>query len=226
MLTESPKLLRSMNASMDKYKTILMDCDGVILDSNSIKSDAFYEVALPFGKDNAEKLVSINKQHGGVSRFKKMIMFINDVLGIDDNVLIDKLVKDFGDICVDKLIQSELTPYLIDFLKSMQDKDIFVVSGGYQPELKLVFEEKGLAKYFKGIYGSPETKDEISEMLRDDVIIDYPCVFIGDSKSDYYASKHIGADFIFMTEFSEFKGFEDFLESKDVKLIKNLGDIL
>ena len=28
-----------------KYKSLVFDCDGVLLDSNKIKSDAFYELA-------------------------------------------------------------------------------------------------------------------------------------------------------------------------------------
>jgi len=210
---------------MDKYETILMDCDGVILDSNKIKSEAFYQIALDFGHKNASRLVSINKEYGGISRFKKISMFVNNVLKIDDNFLIEKLVKKFGDICVSKLINSNFTPNLIDFLKSIKHKSCFVVSGGYQPELRFIFEEKGLTKYFNGIYGSPETKKDIAEMLRDDILIASPCVFIGDSKSDYLAAKVIEADFIFMTEFTEFKEYKKFFKDKEIISVKNLGDI-
>ena len=42
---------------MIDYKTWLFDCDGVILDSNKIKTESYYELALPYGKDKADKLI-------------------------------------------------------------------------------------------------------------------------------------------------------------------------
>ena len=214
-----------MKQFMDKYKTVIMDCDGVILDSNSIKSEAFYQVAIPFGEDNANRLVDINKKYGGVSRYKKIHMFVRDILQTENLDLEEKLVKQFGDICVDELMQCDFTHSLIEFLESVRDKDVFVVSGGSQNELRDIFKKRGLSKYFKCIYGSPETKNNLVEMIRDDVLIDSPYVFIGDSRGDYEAAEIIGADFIFMNELTEFHEWEVFFKDKNIKIIKNLHNI-
>ena len=48
------------------YKTIVFDCDGVILNSNKVKSDAFRKVAKNYGEDEAKKLVSYNKKNGAI----------------------------------------------------------------------------------------------------------------------------------------------------------------
>lgn len=213
-----------MKTSMDKYKTIIMDCDGVILDSNYIKSKSFYQVAVPFGEDNANKLVSINKEYGGVSRYVKINMFVNDILQMKDEKLEKELIQQFGDICVEELMKCNFTPGLIDFLESNKYKDIFVVSGGSQNELREIFVNRGLSDYFDGIYGSPETKKNLVEMLRDDILIDSPCVFIGDSRMDYDIAKIIKADFIFMREFTEFNGWEIFFKDKNIKIINNLKE--
>ena len=214
-----------MKLFMDKYKTIIMDCDGVILDSNLIKSKAFYQVAIPFGEDNANKLVTINKKYGGVSRYEKIHMFMNDILQIEDQVLEEDLIKQFGYICVDELMKCDFTPGLIKFLERTRDKDVFVVSGGSQNELRNIFNKRRLSKYFEGIYGSPETKKDLVEMLRDDILINSPYVFIGDSRGDYDAAESIGADFIFMSEFTEFYEWKRFFNDKKIKVVNNLSDL-
>ena len=61
---------------LQDYKTIVFDCDGVILNSNKVKSDAFSTVAKKYGEDEAKKLVSYNKKNGGVSRYLKFQYFI------------------------------------------------------------------------------------------------------------------------------------------------------
>ena len=60
---------------LSKYKTWFFDCDGVLLDSNQLKSDAYYQVGLPYGKENAQALVEYNKRLGGVTRFEKFKYF-------------------------------------------------------------------------------------------------------------------------------------------------------
>ena len=50
-----------------KYNTLIFDCDGVILNSNNIKSKAFYDVALPYGVKAAEELYTYHIKNNGIS---------------------------------------------------------------------------------------------------------------------------------------------------------------
>ena len=52
-------------------KNIIFDFDGVILDSVSCKTDAFYELYLPYGKTIAEKVKNYHIKNNGTSRFEK-----------------------------------------------------------------------------------------------------------------------------------------------------------
>mgnify|MGYP002280379498 CR=1 FL=1 len=49
------------------YNTLVFDCDGVILNSNSIKTEAFYQTALPHGEDAAQVLRDYHLCNGGIS---------------------------------------------------------------------------------------------------------------------------------------------------------------
>ena len=43
-----------MTINLKKYKTLVFDCDGVILDSNRIKTEAFYRTTQKYGEFIAE----------------------------------------------------------------------------------------------------------------------------------------------------------------------------
>ena len=59
---------------LQDYKTIFFDCDGVILDSNRIKTSAFFKVAKDFGhpeiEENAEKLAAFQIENPSLNRFE------------------------------------------------------------------------------------------------------------------------------------------------------------
>ena len=69
-----------MNIDVNRYKTLIFDCDGVILDSNRLKTQAFFEASKRYGKRAATKLVEYHLENGGVSRFKKFEYFFSDIL--------------------------------------------------------------------------------------------------------------------------------------------------
>ena len=65
---------------LSKYKTIIFDCDGVILNSNQIKTDAFFDVACLYGKDAAEKLKEYHIDNAGISRHNKFKYLFEEIL--------------------------------------------------------------------------------------------------------------------------------------------------
>jgi|GEM_PF-7033688 len=63
-----------------KYKTLVFDCDGVLLNSNKVKTQAFYRAAQQYGDNAAQSLVDYHLKHGGVSRYKKFKFFLENIL--------------------------------------------------------------------------------------------------------------------------------------------------
>ena len=60
---------------MKNYSHLFFDCDGVILNSNKVKTNAFYKIAVKHGEDSAKKLVNYHINNGGISRYKKIKFF-------------------------------------------------------------------------------------------------------------------------------------------------------
>jgi phosphoglycolate phosphatase-like HAD superfamily hydrolase len=89
-----------------------------------------------------------------------------------------------------------------------------IVSGGDQGELREIFAQRGLESLFDGgIFGSPDTKDDILSQKVMDGVIRKPALFLGDSRYDYEAAITAGLDFVFMSGWSEMKGWPYFVSS-------------
>jgi phosphoglycolate phosphatase-like HAD superfamily hydrolase len=222
-----------LRKEFQNYKTWLLDCDGVILDSNEIKSLGFYYTTLEFGEEHANQLVEYHKKNGDVSRSEKMKFFQTTITRTDeDPAVTDKLVKAYGDYCCKGMMDADETPRLRDFLRSLwtqwkeTPESCFIVSGTKQDELQLVFEHKCLDHLFNGIFGSPTTKYNIVNAISTLGMLKTPAVMVGDSKLDYDTARHAGIDFIFMSKFSEFEGWAEFFQNKPVRVIGDLSDLL
>jgi phosphoglycolate phosphatase-like HAD superfamily hydrolase len=170
----------SVEEILKSYSTIIWDCDGVILNSNKIKTIAFRSVTLPFGEPASLALVDFHIQNGGMSRYAKFEYFVDSILPsyAPDVVVGDKLqflhglLLQFANEVKAGLLKCEVAPGLNELRQSMSGIRWLVVSGGDQTELREVFEHRGISHYFDGgIYGSPTDKhDIVTELLKSNQI--------------------------------------------------------
>lgn len=209
------------------YKIWFFDCDGVLLDSNSVKTEAFYETVLRYGQDKAECFVKYHQDHGGISRFEKFKYFFETMLGMKSfKADLTCVLQEYGERVKTKLIKCQETEGLHEFLERLPpNSPKIVVSGGEQSELREVFQKRKLAKYFDSILGSPEDKLTILNREIGSKIHKVPAVFIGDTQYDYECARNVNVDFIFMTQYTEFKGWPQYFKEKEVKIIKNLKEL-
>ncbi|GAB6059443.1 HAD hydrolase-like protein [Desulfonatronum parangueonense] len=212
---------------LSNYKTLICDCDGVVLNSNKVKTQAFYNTALPYGQESAETLRNYHINHGGVSRYKKFEYFLTDILGIGiDQHTLETLLNGFAREVKKGLMACEVAEGLHDLRDKTKQARWMIVSGGDQEELRNVFEHRGLSDLFDGgIYGSPDDKIDIlkREIGRSNIV--RPALYIGDSKYDHQAANNSGIDFIFVSGWSEFSGWQDYCSKERLLCVQHLKDI-
>ena len=63
--------------NLNKYKSLIFDCDGVILNSNKIKIEAFRKVLQKFNPLAVEELINYLKNNFGTSRYILLDKFLN-----------------------------------------------------------------------------------------------------------------------------------------------------
>lgn len=191
---------------MKNYRTWIFDCDGVILDSNRVKTDAFYEAAEIYGDDAAAALVKYHVQHGGISRYAKFEYFLRHIVGRSEVLAdeLDELLTVYAQRVIQGLSGCRVAQGISELKKRTGNSRWLVVSGGDQAELRKIFEVRELSPLFEGgIFGSPEDKDSILKRELLSGRIELPAVFVGDSQYDYEAASRAGLDFIYLSDWSE-----------------------
>ncbi|MCB0338052.1 MAG: HAD family hydrolase [Bdellovibrionales bacterium] len=221
----------SNNPNIYGYSTYLFDCDGVLLDSNRIKSDAFYEVALQFGADNqAQALRVYHETNGGISRFEKFRYYFQNILNrkSDYESDLNRALETFATITMELLLSCPETDRMRDFLDSLPTESAkYIVSGGSEVDLVEIFEKRKLSQYFDGIFGSPKTKHEILKCIP--ITPDLTSVFLGDSRYDAEVAKDFQCHFVFVSKYTEFNDWNEYFPSKyqaPYQVVETLADFL
>lgn len=190
------------------YNTVVFDCDGIILRSNRIKSDAFSD-ALPDEPDNMRTaFVAWHKANGGISRFAKFHYYFTVMAPRPDpDPYIDSAILRYGDLVKQRLITCDTGPGLDRVLSLLTERGIAcsVNSGGSEMELHYVFAARGLDGAFQKVYGSPADKYTNMQRLREAGLLGGRGLMIGDSRSDFLAARKYGLDFAYVTLDSEWE---------------------
>lgn len=217
-----------MRRPIHSYSTVIFDCDGVVLDSNAVKTRAFYETAVEFGSVAADQLVEYHKANGGVSRFRKFEYFLANIAPrVKDIPSLDELVGTYASLVKRGLLESQVEPGLTIVREATPDSKWLIVSGGAQDELRSVFQEKGITSLFDGgIFGSPDSKEEILAREIEDENIVKPALFVGDSRYDYEAAQEHDIDFLFIKQWTEFSDWANFCRAHSIVVCEELIDIL
>jgi len=220
---------------LKSYSSIVFDCDGVLLDSNQIKSDCFRSVALPWGVDSANALYSYHLDNGGVSRYLKFSYFFEKILpnyvpnarpGIDGPDY-EQLLENYSALVWDQLMSCSVARG-IDSLKKLSPYSSWsIASGGDQVELRQLFDARGLIHYFDGgIFGSPDSKDVILSRAIQHSIIRFPALFLGDSKYDYEAATKVGIDFLFVSDWTDVEDWRQWVSSNGIPHVRSIAHML
>ncbi len=217
-----------MRLDLSSYNTLVFDCDGVLLNSNKVKTQAFYLAALPYGDAAAQALVDYHVANGGVSRYKKFDYFLKSIVADQsDGPGVDVLLSRYAENVREGLLSCDVASGLMELRTKTNVARWLIVSGGDQAELREIFQLRGLANLFDGgIFGSPDTKDEILEREKVSGNIKFPAMFLGDSKYDYQASHAAGLDFIFVADWSEVKDPGQWCQENSLCEVRSISQLI
>lgn len=183
----------------EKYKVILWDFDGVILNSNAVREMGFERVLADYPSEKVERLLEYHRANGGLSRYAKFRYFFEKVLNqaISEEG-IQELATSFSVIMKELLTNPELL--IMDTLNFIQQNtkgyDMYIISGSDQSELRFLCGELKISQYFKSINGSPASKNTLVEqVIATNQYAKSDCVLIGDSINDADAAHVNGIDF-------------------------------
>lgn len=212
------------------YAALVFDCDGVVLDSNKVKTEAFYRSTLPYGEAAAQAMVDYHVANGGVSRYKKFAHFLEQIApnhAEQQDPNLEALLQAYASHVREGLLSCEVAPGLEALREQTPSARWLIVSGGDQAELRDVFAQRGITAWFDGgIFGSPDTKDEILARELASGNIQQPALFLGDSKYDYQAASAAGLDFVFLSGWSEVADWEEWVSANGLAHVNSVQSLV
>lgn len=204
-------------------KAYFLDFDGVVVESADIKTEAFYDLYLPYGLDVAQRAKDYHLQFQGITRYKKFKEIHSQYLGEQlSDAKLEELSWAFSSLVLSKILICPLVDGIIEFLKKQQKEGVpvFLLSATPYDELLRITEQRNLSSYFRKQYGAPWTKPAAGEeIIAEHNLIRDQIIFIGDSPSDLEAAQELGVNFIgrldgkvVVSEFSNYRCIKNFLD--------------
>src|SRR5258708_2592502 len=139
-----------MHASLRAFSTLIFDCDGVLLDSNQIKTAAFARLFAAH-PDHVPAILAYHRRHGGVSRYEKF-KYIHDTIlqtPLSESRL-QILGEEFSALIFDGLMHCAEVSGTRELLAEAREcgQRLFVASGTPEDELRELLNARLLDGYF------------------------------------------------------------------------------
>ncbi len=216
--------------NIQAYKTIVFDCDGVLLNSNKTKVQAYFDVAKRMGGTDAQAqaFVDYHIAQGSFPRNGKIKYYLEHIVHQEETPeLMQQYLDTFDQILDESLIECELAVGLMDLKKETKHARWMVLSGGDQVGLRQIFERRDLSQHFEcGIFGGPEIKENVLAREKANGNIEFPALFVGDSKYDHQASTGAGLDFVFLSDWTEVKDWQAYCRNHDIPVRNSVSNLL
>lgn len=182
-----------------KIRNIIFDFDGVLLDSVQVKTNAFRELFSHYPDDVVDEFIKYHLQNGGVSRYKKIRYFYENILGkgISEEEIL-KYANIYSELTKEELANRKyLISDSVGFVRNNYKKyNMHIASGADEQDLLYICDSLRLCEYFISINGSPTAKSEIIGNILNSCNYDKgETCLIGDSISDLKAAEYNGIIF-------------------------------
>ncbi len=224
-----------MKLELQQYKSIVFDCDGVVLNSNQTKIDAYFEVGKRLGGTDAQAQAFVDHHvaKGSFPRNGKIEYYFEHIIKQPlTDALMQQYLQAFEEVLGNTLMQCEAAVGL-DALKAATPQAAWMLlSGGDQAELRRIFPRRqvgnvSLAQLFEaGIFGGPDKKDDVLAREKANGNIQFPALFLGDSKYDHQAASRAGLDFVFLSDWTEVPDWQDYCAKNKIATVGNISQLL
>ena len=172
--------------------SLLMDFDGVVVDSAAIKDGAFRKIATEVAPAHVEAFMRFHRRNGGLSRYEKFRFLLNDLVKVHPTeAAIQDLATSFSGLVTEAMKEPEiLIRDCVEFIeRNARDIEFFLVSAADEAEVIEICRALGVDAFFRSIHGSPTAKvDNVSHVLSL-AGLKRPAAYVGDSINDLEAAR-------------------------------------
>lgn len=182
-----------------RFRALLLDFDGVILQSAALKTQAFAEVYSGAEPARLAAIVDYVERNGGVTRTDKFAhierAFFGRAGGEDD---VARLAAKFRALVFDAVVASPFVPGAERLLELAHTAmDLHLVSGTPHDELVQIVARRGLDRWFRSVRGAPPHKRIVFErILLERGYAPREVLAVGDALTECEAASELGIPFV------------------------------
>ncbi len=181
-----------------QIELIVLDFDGVVIESNDIKTQAFEKVFSQFPQYK-DAMMQFHSDNVSISRVEKF-NYLTKLMGRGtDTKLKADMASNFSQHVLEDILTVRLVKGAERFLKMFKGQmPLYLASVTPTNELNEILEKRGLLHWFDGVYGCPPwTKaNAIRDILSRNSIAPKNGLLIGDSAGDQRAALETGIQFM------------------------------
>jgi len=184
---------------MKKLQALFFDFDGVLVDSNRIKNEAYRILFKPYGEHVVSEIIAYHQQHGGISRVEKIQYAFEKIMQSPlHQEMLKHLAAQYAELVATKVAGAPWITGAKEFLDEMMGRvPLFVISGTPEGELQTIIQQRGMTHYFLEVLGSPIHKaDHIHTLQQRYAFNPVDSLFIGDAHTDLQAALAHNMSFI------------------------------
>ena len=203
-----------------KLRALVLDFDGVIIESNDAKTEGFRHVFSQF-PEIAEEMVAYHLAHISDSRFSKFDHLLERLGRAGDAALRDELAAEFSRRTIESIGRVPFVPGAESFLRELAPRvPLYLASVTPEDDLATILERRNLRRWFRAVYGCPPwTKVEaLRDVIQRESCSPAEVLLIGDSAGDQRAAVEAGVEFIARDSGLAF-------ESPPITLVRNLDGL-
>jgi phosphoglycolate phosphatase-like HAD superfamily hydrolase len=182
----------------NKIELLILDFDGVVIESNDIKTQAFKKIFSQFPQYK-DVMMQFHCENISVSRVEKFD-YLAALMGRGtDSKLKAEMADNFSQYVLEGILTVPLVKGAERFLKMAKSQfPLYLASVTPANELNHILEKRGLLHWFNDVYGCPPwTKaNAIRDILSRKSILPGNSLLIGDSAGDQRAALETGVQFI------------------------------
>ena len=179
-------------------KVIVLDFDGVIVESLDIKTQAFRDLFSDY-PEHIDDIMSYHIEHNAISRYIKFEYIVTHILGETyDEARTRELGARFSQLVQQKVTECPYVNGTEEFLTYFSARvPLYVASSTPKEELDEIIKARGIDRHFKGTYGTPWQKyDVLQKVMLEEKVTPEMVAYIGDSNEDLAVAQKTAVFFI------------------------------